>query len=138
LDAYRVVIDVESTGRLAWSGADASGELREVVGRVQHTERGPPVLAIDQIVPVGNDIVDWAAVAAEGNAAIHATRALHLGLFVGQRRDELLPVLKALSRSLVGFLDAFKFYKAGDFAHFSFLRRQVFRSLWRAIARPGP
>ena len=55
---------------------DASGELREVVGGVQTADRFLPAAAIDQIVPVGNDVGERAAGVAERHAAIHAARAL--------------------------------------------------------------
>ena len=51
---------------------------------------------VDQVVPVRNDVVDRAAAHAERNAAVHAARALDLGLVVVQVMDELAPVLDAL------------------------------------------
>ena len=53
------------------------------------SERGAPLVAIDQIVPVGDLVVDRAALVTEGNAAIHAARRLLADLGVGQRMDEL-------------------------------------------------
>jgi hypothetical protein len=76
LDADRIVVDVERARFLARRGADAARELGKVVRRVQHVERGAPVLEIDEVVPVRNDVVDGAAGLAERNAAIHAARAL--------------------------------------------------------------
>src|SRR5690606_2499256 len=84
LDANRVIVDVQGTGRFAGSGAYASGEFRKVVGGMQYIERAAPVLPINQIIPVGNDIVDRAAAGAERYAAIHTPRALLLCFGVGQ------------------------------------------------------
>src|SRR5690606_1605131 len=94
LDAYCVIIDVQRTGGLAGGRAHTAGELREVVGRVQHVQRTAPVLFVDQVVPVGNDIVDRAAAGAERYTAVHAARALLLGLGVGQGVDEFIPVFQ--------------------------------------------
>src|SRR5690606_31209768 len=76
LDADGVVVDVQRTGRFAGGGADPSGELREVVGGVQCIQRRAPLLAVDQVVPVGDQIVDGAAVVAERDAAVHAAGGL--------------------------------------------------------------
>ena len=48
-------------------------------------QRRLPVLAIDQIVPVRNQIVDRAAVVTKRNAAIHAARGLRRELRHRQR-----------------------------------------------------
>ncbi len=101
LDADRVVVDVERAGCLARRRADAAGELGEVVGRVQHLDGVVPVAAEHQVVEVRNDVVDRAAAVAERRAAVHAARALHLGLLVVERDDELLPVLHPLGHGLV-------------------------------------
>ena len=98
LDGHRVVVDVQRARRLAGRGADAAGELREIVGRVQDLERVLPAVAADQIVPVGDEVVDRAAVVTERNAAIHAARALPRDLGRRQRQHEFLVVLEALTR----------------------------------------
>ena len=77
-----------------------------------------PVGAIDQVVEVGNDVVDRAAAVAERRAAVHAARALHLGLVFLQREDELAVVLDPLGHRLVVFLHALEVHEAGDVAHF--------------------
>ncbi len=85
LDGDRVVVDVERAGRLARRRADAAGEVRKIIGRVQVARGFFPVAAIDQIVPVRNLVVDRAAgrhvgkklgAVAVGHAAIHAARGL--------------------------------------------------------------
>src|SRR6185295_13749830 len=43
LDGDRVVVDVERAGRLARRGADAAGELGEIVGAVQDGDRVLPI-----------------------------------------------------------------------------------------------
>ena len=76
LDGHRGVVDVEGAGGLAGRGADAAGELGEVVGGVQDLDGGLPVTFVDQVVPVRDDVVDRAALVAEGDAAVHAARTL--------------------------------------------------------------
>ena len=68
-------------------GADAAGELGEIVGGVQLAHRVFPASAINQIVPVGNEIADGASGLAEGHAAIHAARALLAKFFFRENPD---------------------------------------------------
>ena len=136
LDADGVGIDVQRAGRLARRGADAAGELGEVVGRVQRVERGLPVLAEHQVVEVRNDVVDRAAALAERDAAIHAARALHLGLVVAQAHDELAPVLEPRGRGLGGFLQPLELQESSDLAH-RLVRVSVGYGIRRRPARGG-
>ncbi len=117
LDADRVVVDVERARRLARRRAHASGELREIVGRVQRLDRALPVLLVNEVVPVRNDVVDRAAAHAERRAAIHAARALHAGLLVGEPRDEFAPVPDAFLRRLVRFCQPLELHESRDLPH---------------------
>ena len=110
---------MQGAGGLAGRRADAAGEFREIVGRMQDFQRFLPVAVEHQIVPVRNDVVDRAAVGAEGNAAIHAARTLRPGLLLVQGGDEFLVVLQANSDRLVGLLDPVKFEKSGGLAHYA-------------------
>jgi hypothetical protein len=76
LDRHGVVVDVEHARRLARRGADEAGELGEVVGRVQLLDGALPVAAVDEVVPVGDQVPQRAALVAEGDAAVHAAPAL--------------------------------------------------------------
>src|SRR3546814_18313741 len=85
-----------SAGGLARGWADATGELGEVVRRVEVAAGFLPIVAIDQIVPVGDLVVHGAAIVAIGNAAIHAaSRLIAHGLFA-ERDHELLVVADAV------------------------------------------
>ena len=129
LDADRIIIDVQRAGGFARGRADAPGELGEIVGRVQYVERFAIVAAIDQIIPVGNDVVDRAAVVAKRDAAVHAARALLFRCVVSQMHDEFAIVLFAQLRRFVGFFLALQFEESGDFAHalsLNFLCREFF------------
>ena len=95
-DGDRRLIDAEHAGSFAGRGTDAAGELGEVVGRVQAANRALPAAVVDEVVPVGDEIVDRATGVAEGNAAVHAAGAL-LALFLfGKRLINFKPVLHAL------------------------------------------
>ena len=91
-----VGVDVQRAGGLARRRTDAAGEVREVVGRVRDLDRFLPVATVNQIIPVGNDVVHRTAVVAERDAAVHAARALFARFFVGQGDDEFLVVLETL------------------------------------------
>ena len=60
-DGDRIIVDVERAGRLARRRADAAGEFREIIGRMQVARRLVPTVAVDEVVPVRNLIVDRAA-----------------------------------------------------------------------------
>ena len=119
LDANRVLLDVQRTGSLAGCRADAAGEFGKIIGRMQYVDGFLPLSAIDQIVPVGDDIVDWTTVVAKRNPAIHAARTLHLGLRVIQMRHKLVVMHYPRRRFLVGLDDSLKFLESGWHAHLS-------------------
>jgi hypothetical protein len=78
LDRDRVVVDAEHARALARGRAQAARELREIVGRVQPVDRVAPMLAVHQVVPVGDDVAERTALVAERDATVHAARGLLL------------------------------------------------------------
>ena len=86
---------------------------------MQYVDGFLPLPAIDQIVPVGNDVVDRATVVTKRNPAIHATRTLHLGLRVIQMRHKLVVMHYPRRRFLVSLGDPLKFLESGWHAHLS-------------------
>src|SRR5207253_3014838 len=78
LDRDRVLVDAQHARRLARSRAQPTGELREVVGRVQTLDRGVPVVAPDQVVPLRDEVAQRAALVTERDAAVHAATGLGL------------------------------------------------------------
>src|SRR5439155_8117301 len=119
LDADRIVVDAQDARFLARRRTDAPGELGEVVGRVQHLYRALPVLPVNEIVPVRNDVVDRAAALAEGDAAIHAACALHAGGVIRQAQIELAVMLLARVGRFVRLLEPLVLEKSGDLAHYA-------------------
>ena len=66
LDRDRVALaDLEHAGGLARRRAQPAGELREVVRRVQLADRVVPAAAVDEVVPVRDQVPQRAAVVAE-------------------------------------------------------------------------
>src|SRR4029077_13289970 len=98
-------------------GADAAGEFRKIVGRVQCHQRLAPLVAIDQIVPVRDQIVDRAALMTERDAAIHAARRLGTQYWLRKGFDKLLPVLLARRRLVIAAIGALDLEKPGRLAH---------------------
>src|SRR5262249_51592162 len=96
-----------------------------------------PVAGIDEVVPVGNLIVDRAAwrtgreragALAIGHAAIHAARRLSYELLLRQRQNEFAPVPNAFGDRLVVAILARIFEKAGDLPKGPFF-------LWGVVGR---
>ena len=96
LDRDRVVVDAEHARAFARRRAQPARELREVVRRVQPIDRRLPAVAVDEIVPVGDDVAERAALMAERDAAVHAARALVAQLRVRLGQVDFLPVVDAL------------------------------------------
>ena len=96
LDGHRLVVYGEDAGGLARGGAEHPRELGEVVGLVQAVDGLPPVLPVDEVVPVGDQVPQRAAGVAEGHAAVHAARGLALEFLFGHRLVDVAVVLEAL------------------------------------------
>jgi hypothetical protein len=93
LDRDRIVVDTEHARALARRRAQRAGELRKIVGRVQAVDRLAPLAAINEIVPVRDEVAKRAALVAERHAAVHAARALFAHDVFGERRHDLFPVV---------------------------------------------
>ena len=117
LDGDRRLIDAEDTCGLARRGADAAGELREVVGGVEAANGGLPTAVVDKVVPVGNEVVDRAAGMAKRYAAIHAAGTLLALFFFGKWLVDLEPVMDPLLNLAAGGLLALNLKKAGILTH---------------------
>src|SRR5690606_32366482 len=86
LDRHGRLVDAEHAARLARRRAHATGELGEVVRLVQAVDRVGPLLAVDEVVPLGDEVPEGAALVAERDAAVHAAARLLL--------EERLPLLE--------------------------------------------
>ena len=97
----------QRAGTFAGGRADTPGELRKVVGLVQPVQRLTPEVAINQVIPLRDQVVDRTAAGhaadqhaavAERDAAIHAAGALGAQIFVRHMQMELVPVVYTLQR----------------------------------------
>ncbi len=111
------LVDLEHARRLAGRRAEAPGELGEVVRAVQLLARLGPAVAVDEVVPVGDQVAERAAVVAERHAALHAARRLLAQLHERQRADELAHVADPLARRALGRLDPVRRQEGADLAH---------------------
>ena len=111
LDRHGGLVDTEHAGAFARGRADAPRELREVVGLMEAFQRFAPKTAVDEIVPLRNQVVDRAAAGhptdeltrmAERDAAIHATGALLLEFFIRVVVVNFLPISDAGERIAIG------------------------------------
>ena len=105
LDADRISVQAAGAGCLAGSRAHTAGKLRKAVGLFQAVVSLTPVSGVHQVIPLRNKVVERAAGhhtvhhhtgLAEGDAALHAARALFSLLCLCQRSVELIEVLDAL------------------------------------------
>ena len=118
LDRDRVALaDLEHAGGLARRGAELAGELGEVVRRVQLVDRLAPAVAVDEVVPVRDQVAERAAVVAERHAALHAARALLLELRHRRRDHELAEVRDPLLRVALRVVDPLDAQEGAELAH---------------------
>src|SRR5262249_30053297 len=119
LDGDRIVVDAEHAGALARRRTEPSGELREVVGRVQPLDGVTPAILVDEIVPVGDQVAERTALMTERDAAVHAPGALLSQIVLGEGNVDLLPVAKALGDRPRRPLLALDLEKPGGLTHSS-------------------
>ncbi len=118
LDRHGVaLVDLEHTRCLAGSGAEAAGELREVVRAVQLLDRLVEAVAVHEVVPVGDEIAERATVMTERHAALHTARALLLQLDERQHLHELAVVADALAGCALGRLGARDLQEGAELPH---------------------
>src|SRR5690348_1496032 len=117
LDRDRRLVDAEDASGLARRGADAAGKLRKIVGGMQDANRFLPFVAIDEIIPVRDDVVHRTAGVAKRNAAIHAARGLRADARFGKRLIDLEVILHTLVDGTAVRRFAREFFKAGDLTH---------------------
>ena len=91
LDCHRRIDDPQGARTFAGGRADPTSKFGKIVGLVQTVERLLPVAFVDQIIPFGNQVVDWAtrrqpinqgAGVTERDAAIHTAGTLLLQGFI--------------------------------------------------------
>src|SRR3984893_5287076 len=111
------LIDAQYASRFAGGGTNAAGKLREIIGGGQYAERFFPVIAINEVIPVRNDIGDGTPGVAKRNAAIHAARGLHAHFLFRKRLVNLEIIVDAFFNRAPSPHLAGVFLKPGDFTH---------------------
>src|SRR4030095_3045849 len=119
LDRHRVVVDREHARTLARRWAETAGPLREIVRGVQAVERLTPVVLVDQVVPVRDDVPKRAALVAERDAAVHAPRGLLREVVDRIGQVVLAPSPHTLGGGARRRLLALDLEEAGDLTHWS-------------------
>ncbi len=126
LDVHRRQVDGHRATSFAGRGADSAGELGEIVGLAQPDPGFFPLPAIDEVVPLGNQVVDRASRGhsaeqlsrvAEGDAAVHAARSLLAQRLLGMGEVHLVPVLDAQEQRPIVHRRAIEFHEARRLAH---------------------
>ncbi len=123
LDRDRVVVDGQHARRLARRRADPARELGEVVGRVQLDDRVLPAVAEDEVVPVGDQVPERAALVAERDAAVHAAGALLLELLLRLEAEVLVVVVDPLLRVALVEADTLDSQETAKLTHVRVLLR---------------
>jgi hypothetical protein len=98
-------------------GADQPGELWEVVGRVQLLDRLTPLVAVDEVVPIGDEVAQRAALVAERNPAVHAAGALTTQLRIGLQREVLRVVADTATGVALVEADPVDLQKSAELTH---------------------
>ena len=96
LDGDRVVVQRQHARLLAGRGAELAGELGEVVRGVELLGGFAPPAALDEVVPVGDQVPERAAGVAERHAAVHAPARLVAHQALVGRAVDVAPVATAL------------------------------------------
>jgi hypothetical protein len=116
-DANGFAVEVQRTSSLTGGWANTAGELWKIVGRMQRIQGLSPLVSVDQVVEVRNDVVDWAAVVTKRNATVHASSRLLMGLLRAESNDKLFVVLEPLAGILIALFQPLEFHKSSDFSH---------------------
>ena len=117
LDRYRRIVDAQDAGRFAGRRTYPSSELGKVVRGMESTNGFFPAIAVNEVIPIRDDVVERAARVAEGHAAIHAAGRLGAQFLLREFLVDLLEVIDALQngparRDFPGVL-----HESGGFAH---------------------
>ena len=123
LDRHWRLINPQHARRFARRRTNASGKLREIIGRMQLAHGILPVAVVHLIIPVGNEIADRATGLAERNTAIHAARTLLAQLVFGKVLINLEPVVHPFQHRSAWCQFAWVVDEAGCLTHAAPARR---------------
>ncbi len=84
---------------------------------MQLNDRLVPLAAVHEVVPVGDQVAERAALVTEGHAAVHAARALATQLILALKPEVRLVVGDALLRVALVEADPMDLQKAPELTH---------------------
>src|SRR6476619_4065332 len=84
---------------------------------MQLRDRVAEAVVVDEVVPIGDQVAERAAVVAERHAAVHAARALVAQLGHRPRHEELVVVVRTLAAVPVGNAVPLDLQEAAQLAH---------------------
>ena len=122
LDGHGRLVDAEDTGGFTGSRTEASGELREVVRGMQALAGLAPVLPVDEVVPVRDQVAERTTVVAERNAAVHTAAGLLPKIVLREGFVDLSPVAETDRNRSTFREDAIVLEEAAWIAHGRLLR----------------
>jgi hypothetical protein len=104
LDCYGWIGNSENARALTWGWTGPARELREVIGLVQTIQRLTPPTLVHKVVPLGNQVIDWAACIrlTEWHPAVHTPSALPFEILLVGRSKNLPEVFLAIRRVPIG------------------------------------
>ena len=117
LDRHGYAVDREHARRLARRRADAPRHLGEVVGLEEPLGRLVVSTAVDEIVPLRNQVSERTARVAKRDAAIHAARRLRADIRFARRDADLTPVADALFDRAILLFHPIDLQKAARITH---------------------
>ena len=129
LDAFdcdRRFDNTQHARTFAGRGTNAAGKLREIVRLVQTVKRLAPESAVDEVIPLRNQVVDRTtcghaankfARVTKRNAAIHAAGTLRAEFVLRQMEVKFVPVRRAIESRHVGRDFAKVFDESSRFSH---------------------
>jgi len=95
LDSDWWLIDANHASRFTGSRAQPASEFREIVCGVEAFDGLAPMITVDKVVPIRNEIAERAAVVTERDAAVHASTGLGTDLVCWKFLVDLFPVTKS-------------------------------------------
>ena len=72
LDGHRIIVDSEHAGPFTGRRTQGAGKFREIVGCMQPVNRFQPLVPVNQVIPVRDQVSQGAPLVTERNTAIHA------------------------------------------------------------------
>src|SRR5699024_6633533 len=117
-NGYSVIVDAQYAGAFARGGTQAAGKFGEIVRCVQAVVGFAPAVLAHQVIPLGDDIAQGAALVAKRYSAVHAACGLLFNLASGRLFVDLSEVHQAQRDGAVRRGCAVKLLKSVWISHY--------------------